>query len=131
VTIRTHHGGGGYLKRSPTSTPDNHFPLSLHILSLGGLLVTSKGGHGHPPPTFMWRFIHGRVIVHPMPTSLEARKGCVWVCQCCGVFAHDRGALYARGCGTWAVECTEASLVLSPSDPRMVLSAKAVEEPNG
>lgn len=60
-------------------------------------------------------------------TDMTARPGCVWVCGCCGRHAVDRGALYARGCGTWAVECVLSSIVFSPSDRNLVLSAKAYE----
>ncbi len=56
--------------------------------------------------------------------DLQAHDGCVWVCQCCGRHAVDRGALYARGCGTHAVECILSTVVFS-SDRNLVLRAVA------
>lgn len=45
---------------------------------------------------------------------MEAREGAVWLCNACGRTDKDRGALYARGCGTWAVEVLEESIVRDP-----------------
>lgn len=56
--------------------------------------------------------------------SLQARDGCVWVCQCCGRHAVDRGSLYARGCGTHAVEVILTSITFS-QDRNMVLRGTA------
>lgn len=42
---------------------------------------------------------------------LEAREGRTWLCGVCGRVSVDRGAMYAKGCGTWAVEVVTSSIV--------------------
>jgi hypothetical protein len=59
-------------------------------------------------------------------TNDIAHDGALWVCMCCGRHDKDRSNLYARGCGTHAVEVEEKSIVYEDGTPKsFVVNGKA------